>query len=121
MALVTNAEVQALVQDDVTDCDQFIETADLIITEDLSGSGLSADRLKQIELYLAAHFYTISLEKGGLLKYKVGESAEEYQGVNRGSQGLASTRFGTQAAILDTSGTLSSMAANPVRAQFRVV
>lgn len=121
MALVNNAEVQALVNDTVTDCTQYITTAHLIVTEDLGTSGLTSDRLKQIELYLAAHFYTISIEKGGLLKYTVGDSTDEYQGVSKGSQGLALTHFGTQAAVLDTSGTLSLMASNPVRAQFRVV
>jgi len=123
MALVTTAEVLAIVPFVVTDASllqPFVDIADLIITEDLSTSGLSSARLTQIELYLAAHFAVVTYERGGLTSQKLGEGEERYN-APKATDGLSATRFGQQAVMLDTSGTLSKMASKPVKAQFRVV
>jgi hypothetical protein len=94
--------------------------ATVIVTEDLAGKGLTDDRLDAIELNLAAHFAIISLERGGLIRQKVGASEEEYAPVN-GKNSLSTTLFGQQAAALDTSGALAALTAPALRARVEVV
>lgn len=123
MASVTASEVLALLDKKDACVDSYINTAHLIVTEDLDCTNLSAARKKQIELYLAAHFATISLEKGGIRKKKIGESEEEYiTAMSKTSNaGYLSTRFGTQAVALDTCGILGAQTSNPVKALIRVI
>ena len=97
----------------------FIETADLIVTENLVGKGLTPERLRIIELYLAAHFIAITEERGGLLSSEKGESREKY--AIPFDKGLAFTRYGQTALSLDTTGTLVSMSKTVNKAEFRVV
>ena len=85
----------------------FIDQADLVITEDLAGKGLSNSRLKMIELNLAAHFATIALERGGLSYQQAGDSREGYQDYTAGD-GYRATRFGVAAIGFDTTGTLAA-------------
>ncbi len=121
MALVTIDEVNEIVDVSTkrSEMSTFIETADLIVTESLAGQGLSAARLRQIELYLAAHFTTLAEERGGIIGSKTGESSEFY--ANKFGKGLALTRYGQQALVLDTSGRLASEGTALPKAQFRVV
>ena len=118
MALVTSDEVKAVI-DTNRDVSSFIDSAHLIVTEDLADADLSDDRLKQIELYLAAHFVALTEERGGLVKSKHGDASEEYQ-FEKG-RGIAMTRYGQTAIDLDTSGTLRTMARSANNAEFRVV
>ncbi len=118
---VTDQEVTALIAvPDGKSVMPFIETATLIVDEQLVSKGLSDARLKQIELYLAAHFVTLMEEKGSLVREDVGEARQSMWGVSLGT-GLTMTRFGQQAIALDTSGTLSNMATISKSAQFRTV
>lgn len=123
MPLVTSQEVRAVVDTvpDTLDLDNFIETASLIVTEQLTDPSLSANRKKLIELYLAAHFTAISLERGGLVKDKTGDGEAEYSDVYEG--GFAMTRFGQSAMQLDTTGVLKEIdeAAKTGVARFTVV
>lgn len=81
----------------------FIDTANLLVDEDLAGKGLSAARLKEIEKYLAAHFATVT---SGEIKWrKVGDATDEYVKATMAA-GLKGTTFGQQAISLDTSNTL---------------
>lgn len=57
--------------------------------------------------YIAAHFITLAVERGGITKQKIGESEESYS--NKGGEGFASTRFGQQAKAMDPTRTLSKM------------
>lgn len=118
MALVTDNEVKALI-DTERDTTPFINIAHLVVSEQLSGKGLSTDRLTQIELYLAAHFTAVTEERGSLKSIKIGESTDTFD--TMAGQGLKLTRFGQQAISLDTSGTLKSMGVQTLPAQFRVV
>ena len=118
MALVTDAEVKEII-DTNRDTTPFIDVADLLITESLSGKGLSNARLTKIELYLAAHFATVTEERGGLTRSGVGDAVEAYN-VEPG-KGLLSTRYGQQAIALDSSGTLTSLSREALKAEFRVV
>lgn len=122
-ALVTTADVYAIFPsvNDQTVLQPAIDTADLIITESLQGLGLSTQRLTKIELFLAAHFAVITWERGGLTRQRIDTAEDFYQAWNNKDIGLAATRFGQQAVILDTTGTLAGMGTAKLKAQFRVV
>ena len=109
MVLVTPQEVKAVIDTvgDSVDVTPYIETADLIITEQLNAAVLSAARLKQIELYLACHFTAMSRERGGLVVDETGEGRAEYSDVYEA--GFAMTRFGQAAMQLDTTGVLKTI------------
>lgn len=120
MARVTNTEVQELVPTE-EDCTQYITVANLIVTEELDNAGLSTDRLKQIELYLSAHFAVVTLERGGLQRQKIGDADDTYKAQSWDDRGFMSTRFGQQAVTLDPTGKLGAMTKAAVKAEFRVV
>ena len=115
---ISDAQVKAIITTD-RDTTPFIVTADLIVTEDLTGQGYSAERIDQITLYLAAHFVAITEERGNLTKHTKGDASEEYA-MELGS-GLSLTRYGQQAMDLDTSGILKTQTSKQLKAQFRVV
>lgn len=106
---------------DVSALQPYIDSANLLVNEELLTVGHSEARLKEIEKYLAAHFAVITLERGGLLKRKAGEAEDTYQSPGFNTVGLVTTRFGQQVVILDTSGKLAAIAQRPVKAMFRVM
>lgn len=118
MALVTDAEVKVVIPT-TRDTTSFIETADLIVSENLADKGLSSNRLKQIELYLAAHFVALVEESGNIIKARIGEATEEYN--NKTGMSFEMTRYGQQAIALDTTGTLKAASRVGQNAQFRIV
>lgn len=123
MALVSDAQVKQLLDlpsGDTRSMQIFIDQADLIVSEDLAGSGLSNDRLEMIELNLAAHFAVLAIEKGGFVYQKSMDSGEGYQ-QNKGAVKLSSTRFGQQAIAFDPTGKLASMDSPRGTAEFRVL
>ncbi len=121
MPRVTELEVQAIV-DTERDPTPFIDVASLIVDENLLGKGLTVARLVQIELYLAAHFTTVTEERGSLVSSGGGDAKDTYFTRELG-KGLAMTRYGQQALALDTSGTLSGInsLSGSLSAQFRLV
>lgn len=123
MARVTEEEVEAILPPGLAgnDLTTFIDTAHLLVNEELASAGLSADRLKQIELYMAAHFAIVTLERGGLTRQKIGESEDFYQAWTNAELGLQATRYGQQASMLDSSGKLAALAKGTLRAEFRVI
>lgn len=102
---VTNDEVKELIDTDRV-VDSFIITANLIVTEELTSAGHSDARMKQIELYLAAHFVALAEEHGGLQRSETGSGMELMANVY--DKGYQMTRYGQQALALDTSGMLAS-------------
>lgn len=122
---VSQDEVRALLAEDYPSSrgvSPFIATADLVVQESLTGKGMTPTRLYQIELYLAAHFAYMSLNRGMLTGQKVGETEERYSAnLNQGvAQGYLSTTFGQTAIGLDTSGTLAAMGVKG-KAEFKVI
>jgi len=97
----------------------MIDTANLYIDTHLSSAGHGEPILRKIELYLAAHFVALTEEKGGMVRDKLGDAETEF--ADNFSDGIGSTRFGQTAISLDTSGTLASLGAAKLKAQFRVV
>ncbi len=120
MALVTSEEVANLIGKAGTDTCQYIEVAHILVSENLSNSGLSDNRKKLVELYLAGHFATISLKNGTLKRKKIGEAEEEYVSPEVG-KGLLSTHYGQQAVMLDESGILGALTTSTTKALIRVV
>jgi hypothetical protein len=121
---VSTVEVTQLIETDPDlDILPFIETANLLVDEELDGKGLSDERLRQIELYLAAHFTSLRAERGQLRRTGTGDSTEVYAG--KFVEGFALTRYGQQALMLDTTGTLAALSAaaktQARKAEFRVV
>jgi len=106
------------IPDDV-DPEVFLEAASLTVTEKLSASGMSADRLKLVELWLAAHLLTVVVEKGGLTRSRMGNSEDWWSDIY--TAGFGSTRFGQTAMVFDDSGILAKMGTAKGKAEFRVV
>lgn len=93
-----------------------MRTAEVLVDTYLSDKGLSEDLLELIELYLSCHFAALSQTEGPLAANSMGEATERYHNIY--ASGLRATRFGQQAIVFDTTGTLSNMAAtaeNPSR------
>ena len=103
MARVTDLEVKEIIET-LLDMTPFIGTATLIVDEDLVGQGLSDARLREIELYLAAHFTT--LRERQLQSEEFGDAKDVFLG--QVGKGLSSSIYGQQAIALDTTGELKS-------------
>lgn len=102
----------------------FMDTANVLVDDLLGSSSLSAGALKLIETYLAAHLYTLTEERGSLASETFGDSTERYHNVYKA--GFNSTRFGQQAIVIDTTGTLARESAKADKAaiksaEFRVL
>lgn len=123
MSTITSSEVLSLMQisADTADATSAIDTSEVIVSEDLSNLGHSTARLLQIQLYLAAHFFEIAWNQGGLVSKQVGDSKEEYNRQSAFKRGFDSTRYGEQALALETTGILASIGSSAQRAEFRVV
>lgn len=127
MPRVTEDQVREVANQPATvDASFAIDIATLLVDEDLAtlSPALSDERLRQIELYLAAHFLTLTVEEGPKAAEALGDATERYHNIY--AAGLRSTRFGQQAILLDTSGTLAEQAAKAENvskkdAQFTVV
>jgi len=125
VARVSALEVKEIVNTEVCDdtlVGNFIDTAHTYVETHLVGTECQNSEaiLKKIEMYLAAHFLSIT-DEGGTLKYtKLGDAAEAYDTGNFG-EGLNSTRYGQTAIMLDACGILAGLATTNKKAQFRVV
>lgn len=121
MARVTATEVKVVIPTELTDAavDTFIGVATDLVDGLLGSSGLGSTRLKNIELYLAAHFVALRDQDLGMMGAQwVGSEAKvEYDG--QFGKALELTRYGQMAQTLDTTGSLSTL--GKARAQFRVV
>lgn len=119
---VAAADVKKVITTTIADAvvdDTMIAVANLIVDEHLLDAGHSEDMLTKIELYLAAHFVALTEEGGGITRAKMGDASEGYSDVYEA--GFKSTRFGQTALALDSSGVLTSLATNKLRAEFRVL
>jgi len=109
------------------DTTPFINAAELIVAEEVvpNSSSLSPARQDLITLYLAAHFAAITDQSGGRVRSKVGDTEEDYIPISsyrEPLQGFRMTRYGQQAMVLDTSGSLAGMSASAgLRALFRLM
>lgn len=103
---VEHFEVLEIIDTSLGDTIPFITAANLIVTEKLGDSSLSAAHLKEIERWLAAHLIAIRDPKASM--EKVGEAQVQYISPKTGL-GLEGTSYGQQVLLLDTTGTLNSI------------
>lgn len=105
------------------DVDHYIADANVMVTELLGTSGLSAERLEMIERYYAAHLYVLGEQEGGIFEDEIGGSSTKMGSTFTLGQGLRLTRFGQQVLGLDTTGAfeaISSQASGKKKAEFRL-
>lgn len=90
--------------------DQCITTANIVVDSNLLDSELSDDLLKQIELYLSAHF--CSVREPQLTEEEIGgrdSTVKEKRRLAMIGFGFASTAFGQQAIAIDPTGKLAEL------------
>lgn len=116
---VSVEEVKLIISTTIGDPAVFehIEVASHLVDDLLVGKGLSTERLRDVELYLSAHFVAIRDQDAGQITDKTVDTTTATYGGDLGVA-LSFTRYGQQALALDTSGTLTSV--GKARAQFRV-
>lgn len=82
----------------------------------------SSELRDQIITFLAAHFVCLVEENGGLRRTKLGEADDTFRVPGDKDTGLAFTRFGQQAMILDITGKLAAASTNKgLKAKFELV
>lgn len=120
---VSASEVKEIISTSIADAtldSSMIANASLLVDELFATTSLSAERLKMIELYLAAHFVAITDEKGALTETAYGDARDGFANVY--GEGFNSTRYGQMAISLDTEKKLAEQASTEIlTAQFRVV
>lgn len=111
MAIRTTAEdVEDLLDHSVdtsTDLDAYIETANMIVDDNLLNYGYSDAKLELIERWLSAHFYTLA-QKPTIVSESADGASESYDVKTLGTN-FASTRYGQQAMLLDYRGKLAAL------------
>lgn len=111
MSRVTSAEVFAIVDSTyteitaTTDLDPFIGVATVIVDDNLVSAGLSTESLKNVELYLSAHFSVLKYRQP--LETKISQSMDDF--ANPLKTGFYQTIYGQQAMTMDSSGNLSEL------------
>lgn len=89
----------------ITDLTPFINAANTLVTELCVPAGYDADRLEQIETWLASHFYAIRDPR--LQSEGAAGASGSYQGQT--AMMLSGTSYGQQSMLLDTAGALASL------------
>ena len=124
MPRTTDAAVRKLFPQDSSTAvaTHYVEDANILVTELLGTSTLSAERLEIIERYIAAHLFVLGQQEGGIFEEKMGESTVKTGSTFTLGQGLKLTRWGQMALALDTTGALSQIEGGKKKtALFRVV
>jgi len=107
-ARVTDEDVQKIISLNIlTTTDPFITTANLLVDQHLTSSGLSTALLAEIEKYLAAHLVALHPDERQVVEQKFGDASDKYAG-KFGKQ-LDSTQFGQTVKTLDSTGKLASI------------
>ena len=106
MTRVAAAEVKQIINTTL-DPLPFIEAASVIVSDRLSGKGLSETTLKEIERWISAHF--LSIRQPIRVSQSIDGASERFQVPPASMDGLKSTSYGLQALLLDSSGTLANL------------
>jgi len=106
---VTENEVKAIIDTDLSDITAFITAANLTVTKRLgSETTLSADQKKEIERWLSAHLIASSNKDMGARDVNSERTLDAqitYAGET--DKGLEATRYGQMVLVLDTSGKMA--------------
>jgi len=105
---VTGTEVKQIVNTSLNDddLDPFINSANLLVTAQLGDEELTTAQLKDIELWVAAHFVAIRSPQAS--RERIGDAEVYYEG-KTGGEGLKLTRYGQAAIALDPTGKLANL------------
>jgi hypothetical protein len=108
MARTTETLVKQIIEVDTLNVPSlvpFIDTANMLVTKHCAPGGASDEELELIERWLAAHFYAIRDPR--IASESVSGISASYQ--NRLGLFLASTMYGQQAIMVDSSGALAKL------------
>ena len=108
MARVSEAEVKQIIETSLSDpiVLAFINTANRLVTKHLEGEDChDADSLKDVELYLSAHF--VALRQRKKTGQKIDDASDSYAGSF--GRGLDFTQYGQTTKQFDCSGVLESL------------
>lgn len=107
MARTTTSRVCSVMDTTLTEDEvaPFVETANLMVTAYLASTDQTADALREVETYLAAHF--VSLRDRLVKSEAAGGVRFDYQGET--GMGLDSSHYGQTAKLLDSSGVLKEI------------
>ena len=106
MARVTAEEVEEIIEyDDTISLTPFITIANIMVTDNCTGSDYDDTLLMEIERWLSAHFYTIRDQRPA--SEKAGTVAVSYQ--YKVDLALNVTTYGQQAMLLDNAGNLAQL------------
>lgn len=110
---VTDAEVKEILDTSATSFTAFILAASILVDVNLATPAILTDteQLKEIERWLAAHFFAIKERQER--KTETGEGLSEFYG-NAGLR-LDFTPYGQQVKVLDSSGTLVNLGKRKAR------
>ena len=102
MPRVTDAEVKTIIDTEL-DTTPFIATANTLVNNLLTSSGLDDTTLASIELWLSAHYVAVRDPR-----FRSVRTEQHQMDFERGQAGMGirATTYGQQALELDTSGTL---------------
>ncbi len=104
MARTDAEKVKGILKTSLSDeeINPYIDTANVIVTQVLSGADLGADLLAEIEKWFTAHLIALTRQRQAQ-SVKIGDASETYAklGVR-----LNATTYGQTVAMLDTSGLL---------------
>lgn len=121
MLLITAADVAGVYETDRDDValKPFLDATGAFTSARLSGKGLDAATMKQVQLYLAAHFLFVT-DAGPHEALRVEDVSERFTKHDR-EPGLLDSRWGRMAVLLDTSGTLAAMTRLQPAAEVRFI
>ena len=108
MARVTQEEVETIIEVDAgVDLTPFIDVANDLVTDVCSDSSYTDAKLKLIELWLSAHFFTVMMAR---------TASEGAAGINDSFQGstdmyFESSIYGQHAMLIDRDGNLAAVQA----------
>jgi len=119
MPRATETEVKEIIKTTLTveDVTPFLSAANTVVTDSLSGEGYGTETMKQIELWLAAHF--LAARDPRRSRTKIGAGDDTYEG--KTGMGLNSTSYGQRVMMLDHHGVLAALSSSKRPAKVEVV
>ena len=117
----TESEVKAIID---TELDEdaiapFLRTANLLVSDVLADEGYTAQRLADIELWLAAHF--VAIRDPRIMSQGLGDANATYAGGGQFGQGLAFTVYGQQVLLLDIGRRFAALQGSKRPVEVRVI
>lgn len=115
----TEEEIKAII-DTTLENEQvvrFHQAASTLIDSTLTAEGYSADLLKEIEIWLSAHF--LAARDPRVRKEKFGDANATYQG--KDGMGLKSSDYGQRVLLLDFNGVLAAIDESKGLADLKVI